>query len=293
MKSKLKIIRTLIAKLTPFSIRRLIHINIIQHLYFSGSFIALLYGRPTVKLITKGYQIENEIYWRGFEGCHEGKSMQVFAEILKIIKPKTIWDIGANSGTYGILAKALLPNANVIFFEPIPKAADMVKENIELNNFEARIFQLALGDYDGQGEIFFHKGEDMATSVTVNRNTIPKGQQSDCLRINVKRADTLINENQLNVPSFIKLDVEGYEYEVLKGFGEKDLSECIFLIEILTDDLAKKLNTIFLNTKYDFYNIDDRKKTNRKTEFLEKSDFYNYLIIPKKISLLHTFEFKL
>ena len=133
----------------------------------------------------------------------------------------------------------------------------------------------------------------MATSVTVNKNTIPKDQLSDCLRINVRRADSLIIENQLTIPSFIKIDVEGYEYEVLKGFGENDISDCIFLIEILTDDLAKKLNTIFLNTKYDFYNIDDKRKSNRKTEFLEKSDFYNYLIIPKETSLQYNFELKL
>lgn len=285
MNTKFTKIRSIIAKLTPFFIRRLLPIKVIQHLYFSGPFIALLYEKPIVQFIAKGYQIENEIYWRGIERCHEGKSMQLFAGILQAIKPKVIWDIGANSGTYGILAKSLLPSANVYFFEPIPKAAEMVRENIALNNFEATIFQLALGDYDGKGEIFFPKGHDMATSVTVNRNTVSKDQPSDSMKIEVKRADSLINDNELSIPSFIKMDVEGYEYEVLKGFGEMDFNSCIFLIEILTYDLAEKLNTIFLQKKYDFYNINDQKMSIRKTELLEKSDFYNYLIIPKDISL--------
>lgn len=78
--------------------------------------------------------------------------MQIFAEILEVIKPRVIWDIGANSGTYGILAKALAKEAEVYFFEPIPKAVEMINENLQINNFEADVFQLALGDYDGRGK---------------------------------------------------------------------------------------------------------------------------------------------
>ena len=284
MNLALKKIRSVIAKSIPFSIRRLLPINIIQHLYFSGSFTAFLYGKPVVKFISKGYQIENEIYWRGIEGCHEGRSMQVFSEILSIIKPQVIWDIGANSGTYGVLAKALNKNSQVFFFEPIPKAAEMVRENLFLNGFDAKVFQVALGDYDGDGQIYFGKGEDFATSVTVNKNTLENDQLSVSLSILVRRADSLMKQYSIPFPNLVKLDVETYEFEVLNGFGIKDFEECIFLIEILSDDLATKVSSFFSKSEYDYYNIDDKNMSVRKTQNLEKSDFYNYLICPKSLS---------
>ena len=282
-------IRSVIAKATPYFIRRHIPLKISQHLYFSGVISARLNGKPVVKLVNKGYQIENEIYWRGFDGCHEKKSMQIFAEILRVIKPKIVWDIGANSGTYGILAIALIPEAKVCFFEPIPKAIEMINKNLLLNNFNAEVFQLALGDYDGEGKIYFSKGTDFATSVTVNKNMLGNGLEGDRMEISVMRADTLMEKFFLPMPDLVKLDVETYEFEVLKGFGRTPFEDCIFLVEILSDEMAHKLEPFFPASKYDFYNIDDANCTVKMTSSLGKSDFYNYLICPKILSPLLNF----
>lgn len=286
---KLELIRLIIAKATPFFIRKSVPLKISRHLYFSGIFTARLYGKNTVKLVSQGHQIENEIYWRGFESCHEGKSMQIFAEILNKLKPKVVWDIGANSGTYGILAKALNADSKVYFFEPIPKAVEMIVENRKLNNFNVEVFQLALGDYNGKGKIYFGKGTDFATSVTVNKNLLGDGLAVDSMEISVMRAETLMEKFALPMPELVKLDVETYEFEVLKGFGTTPFNDCIFLIEILSNELAEKLISFFPNEKYDFYNINDALSNVRKTESLEKSDFYNYLICPKKLSAQFSF----
>ena len=282
-------IRAVIAKATPFFIRQKVPLRIVQHLYFSGIFTARLYGKPVVKLVNKGYQIENEIYWRGFEGNLEKKSIQIFAEILNVIQPRVVWDIGANSGTYGILTKAMIPEVNVCFFEPIPKAIGMINENLQLNNFEAKVFQLALGDYDGEGQIYFRSGTDFDYGVTVNKNLIENGLEADSMEISIARADTLIEKFALPMPDLVKLDVETYEFEVLKGFGSTLFKDCIFLVEILSDELAHKLEPFFPSEKYDFYNINDTMSSVRKTKTLEKSDLYNYLICPKKLSSLFSF----
>jgi FkbM family methyltransferase len=273
-------IRKLVAVVLPFWIRKKIPLKILQHLYFRGVFEARLYGKKQVKLLHPGHQIENEIYWRGFDGCHEKKSMQIFASIVQNLAPKVVWDIGANSGTYGVLTKALQPDCEVIFFEPIPKAIDLIRSNLELNNFTAKAFEIALGDYDGEGEIFFEKGHDFATSVTVNKNTLADSVKSEPMKILVRRIDTLIKEQGLNPPELVKLDVETFEYEVLKGWGTEFPVNAIFLIEILREDLAFKLEVFFPVDRYEFWNIDDRKKSMSKMAKLEKSDFYNVLIVP-------------
>ena len=278
------LIRTLVARSIPFQIRRKIPFRIVRHLYFKGVFEARIHGERIVKLLHVGHQIENEIYWRGFDGCHEAKSMQVFAIIVEKFKPQVVWDIGANSGTYGILAKALQPECEVVFFEPIPKAVGLLRENLYLNGFEAKVFDLAVGDFDGLGEIFFRQEEDFAFSVTVNQNTVPKEFQSKAVKIQVRRLDTLITENELPPPDFVKLDVETYEYEVLKGWGHQFPQTTIFLIEILRDDLANKLIEFFPAEKFQFWNINDQKMSMRKVETLSKSDFYNFLVVPNNMS---------
>jgi len=277
-------IRKLVAGVFPYWIRKIIPLRISQHLYFKGVFTARFYGKKTVKLLHVGNQIENEIYWRGFEGCHEKKSMQIFASIIQNLAPKVVWDIGANSGTYGMLAKALKPDCDVVFFEPIPKATAIIEKNLSTNNFEAKIFEIALGDFDGVGEIFFEKGHDFATSVTVNKNTVPKGTKSDSMKIQVRRLDSITAELGLTQPDLVKLDVETYEYEVLTGWGTQFPDEAIFLIEVLQADLAAKLTEFFPESRYLFWNIDDSNSTMRQVTKLGKSDFYNFLVVPKILS---------
>jgi FkbM family methyltransferase len=273
-------IRKLVARALPFQIRKRIPLRIAQHLYFNGVFEARMKGKKLVKLLHAGHQIENEIYWRGFDGCHEKKSMQIFASIVENLNPKVVWDIGANSGTYGVLTKALQPGCEVIFFEPIPKAVEIIKENLKLNGLKAQVFEIAVGDFDGGGEIFFKQGHDFETSVTVNKNTLPEGTISELMKIQVRRLDSLIAEQELSTPDLVKLDVESYEYEVLKGWGSKFPTDTIFLIEVLSDDLARKLMEFFPVNNYRFWNIDDQRSSARSVVNLGKSDFYNFLIIP-------------
>jgi FkbM family methyltransferase len=279
------LIRKTIARSTPFFIRKRIPIKISKHLYFSGQFKARLYGEKVATLISTGNQIENEIYWKGFEGCHEGLSTQIWASIIVQTKPRTVWDIGANSGTYGILAKSIFPECEVSFFEPIPKAVKMIKENLVLNRIDASVFQLALGDYDGEGEIYFADGVDFAYSVTVNKDTTLNQTKSNIMHIKVARAESIAIAHKKPFPDLIKLDVETFEPEVLQGFGSRFPSHAIFLIEVLSDAIAVKLSKFFPSDRYDFYNIDDAGNNFRKTPNLERSDLYNYLVVPKTITI--------
>ena len=277
-------VRMVIAKVIPYWIRRKIPLQIAPHMYFTGTFDARLFGKKIVKLLHTGYQIENEIYWRGFDGCLEKKSMQIFARIVQHAHPKVVWDIGANSGTYGILTKALQSDCEVVFIEPIPKAVELLRQNLKINNFTAKVFEIAVGDFDGSGEIYFEEGEDFAYSVTVNQNNVQNQEKSTVREIQVRRIDSLIKQYDLSQPDLIKLDVETYEYEVLLGWGSLFPKSAIWLIEILNDSLALKLKEFFPETEYHFWNIDDQESTMRRVDKLGKSDFYNYLIIPKSIS---------
>lgn len=279
----LPLLRRVIAKNTPYFVRKRTPLSISKHLYFSGRFQARLYDQKIVNLISTGNQIENEIFWKGFDGCHEGLSTRIWVSLIQETKPKNVWDIGANSGTYGILAKSVFPECEVSFFEPIPKAVKMIEQNLHLNHMPADVFELALGDYDGEGNIFFAEGADFATSVTVNLNTTLDHSRSTSMRVKVSRAESILGEHKKPLPDLIKLDVETFEPEVLEGFGGLFPKDSIFLIEVLNESNAERLGGFFPESKYNFFNIDDHKGTFRRIPKLEKSDFYNILILPKSI----------
>ena len=81
------------------------------------------------------------------------------------------------------------------------------------------------------------------------------------------------------------MDVETFEPEVLEGFRDLDLSGTTFLIEILSDVIAKKVERILPPKDFFYFNIDDSLDTCLFQENLTKSDFYNFLILPKKLNL--------
>lgn len=217
--------------------------------------------------------------------------MEIFADFCRTISPREIFDIGANTGVYGLIAKAILPKANVSFFEPIPKALEMIEKNLSINNFSGDIFKIALSDFDGKGSFFLPSGQDMAYSVTLNAfadeaidGVHDQTRDYNELFAKVSRVDTLIDAAKCDIPDLVKLDVETHEPEVLRGFGKYLSSSTSFLIEVLTDRKAAEINAILDGLGYDFWNIDDRKGTVRKTADIEKSDFFNYFVCRPEIS---------
>jgi len=280
---RFKALRKIIARSCPFFLRKHLPNQLTKHLHFEGIFEARLFGKKITKLVSLGHEIENEIYWNGFENSLEGKSYQLWAELIETYKPSIIWDIGANSGTYGLLAKGISPQSRICFFEPLPNAIIHICENLRVNGYDEKVFGFALGDYDGNGRIYLPLGNNFPTSVTVNRNTTRRGQEFDVLDIEVHRIDSLVRQGILEAPQLVKMDVETFEPEVLSGFGSLFPYDCIYLIEILESEIAIRLEEFFSPQRYVFYNVNDREKTFRQTSNLSKSDHLNYMIIPQSI----------
>ncbi|WP_282147596.1 FkbM family methyltransferase [Algibacter lectus] len=115
-------------------------------------------------------------------------------------------DVGANLGHYTLLASGIC-QSKTIAIEPIVTTLIKLKNNIVLNNLEKKVSVLAMGVGDAKETLNF------TTNNTV-MNTVSLTENSNTVKIEVDTLDSIL-ENQ--APSFIKIDVEGYEYKVLKG----------------------------------------------------------------------------
>ena len=137
-------------------------------------------------------------------GLHEFVEM---AFLLHLLQPGDLFlDIGANVGSYTILASKVC-GAQSIAFEPDPAAARSLRHNISLNAVEdrVRVEQVALGACSG--EIAFTVGLD-----TMNHVATAKDEKSQT--VVVKRLDDISGTGSAVLA---KLDVEGFEDEVIKG----------------------------------------------------------------------------
>lgn len=161
-------------------------------------------------------------------GLHEFFDMMV---LLHLLRPGDLFlDIGANVGTYSVLASGVC-GAETYAFEPDPDTICHLKRNIAINNLDGlvEIHNCALGRT--AGEIAFTVGRD-----TENKVAIEGDEKTRMVRM--ERLDD-IHCNQS--PIMMKVDVEGAELEVLSGAGKalEDSFLRVIELETVTADISR------------------------------------------------------
>lgn len=138
-------------------------------------------------------------------GLAEYEDMSFVRDVLK--DGDLFVDVGANIGAYSIIA--LGGGANVIAIEPIPETYSRLRQNIALNGFNDKIESFNIGVGAQKGDLRFSVDMD-----TVNHVLEEKEVYSNSLSISVRRLDDILQDRK---PLVIKIDVEGFENEVIKG----------------------------------------------------------------------------
>jgi FkbM family methyltransferase len=150
-------------------------------------------------------------------GEYEPALTAVFTKLVRA--GDTCFDVGASFGFYTCLFA--LRGARVYAFEPLPPSFALNQDAVQLNGCGANIkaFNAGLGERPGSIRIytFKHLSLGHASSSDLGRlDAVPH----EC---RITTIDEVCEQEAVNHISFIKMDVEGYEYEVLKG-GQTMLS---------------------------------------------------------------------
>lgn len=125
----------------------------------------------------------------------------------------TFIDIGVNCGLYLVpITKHLGPQGRSIGYEPNPKMFERARTNISLNGLDARVRleRSAVSDTDGKMALYIHPtnfGES-----TLAKNVIDQTVSVDVHTVDLRR---VLADNSLARPVVMKIDIEGYEPEVL------------------------------------------------------------------------------
>jgi FkbM family methyltransferase len=169
--------------------------------------------------------------------------------LAELARPNSIAiDIGANVGLHTVmLARAVGAGGRVWAIEPLPSNIDRLKKNIALNRLEnVTIIEVALGSSEYQGEIMEPEDGAFASFVSV-----PGSQSFSRRKVPVRKLDSLIDPEIVKDISVVKLDVEGFEIEVLKGANKllRVFSPSI-LVEANTKEMAAKLSQWMSRNSY-------------------------------------------
>lgn len=195
------------------------------------------------------------------------------------------WDIGANIGLYSIYAASKFERIKVVSFEPSTSNLRILTRNININNLQDKVIvnQLALSDFNtnkfqNMNESNFLEG---AALHSFDKKLDFEGkllQEKNSYKIIGLSIDENINFFNLDIPNFIKIDVDGLEHLILKGGGKTlenvELKEIFVEINDNYLDQYHKIHKIMELKKFKFIQKKQANTENLPTEF---KNSYNYL----------------
>jgi FkbM family methyltransferase len=149
------------------------------------------------------------------------------AFVLHVLRgDNTFVDVGANVGAYSLLAGGAV-GASVIAFEPVPATVARLREQVVINRLGSRgeLFNAGVGS--APGELHFTNNQD-----TINR-VVLSGAGPNTSRVAVTTLDEALSPVIAGGGRYVlKVDVEGFEYQVLAG-AERTLAASGFLALVI------------------------------------------------------------
>ncbi len=127
---------------------------------------------------------------------------------------KTIFDVGANVGQSALNYISKYPSAVIYCFEPIKESYDQLLKNVDNKN-QVLCFNLAFGDFSRKGNMISNGTSTMNRLVHEEIESFGDTQKIES--VNISTVDEFCNANEINNISYLKIDTEGGDLNVLKG----------------------------------------------------------------------------
>lgn len=205
-------------------------------------FIKTLYGYAMKIDPTKDNGIERSLY---YTGTYEKGSLDLIQKVLK--EGDVFIDVGANIGMMTVFASGVVgQTGKVIAFEPNPITREILNENIQKNNLSnITVSEYAIGA-NSEDAVIYDRWDANRGCATL----IKPDFETDSYDIKVTTLSSFLDIGVF--PDMIKIDVEGYELEVLKGV--LDLMESANAPMLMVEYSDMRVNKVDDNT-FEIYDL--------------------------------------
>ena len=194
-----------------------------------------------IRIITSlSDHIESQVFWQGFQEADEG----VIVLLKRQLPVNGVFiDIGANIGTFTLVAARRALLGQVHAFEPSAHHFARLARNVELNHFDNVVLnRKGLYDQPGEAILFLpsQAGEmnNSGAASLYTCGTEGAGQVSEA--VSLVRLDDYIRDRSIERVDIIKIDIEGAEIKALEGARETIMRfRPLVFMELDLDNLAR------------------------------------------------------
>ncbi len=160
-------------------------------------------------------------------------------ELQKRLRPgMVVVDIGANIGYYALIeARVVGQKGKVYAIEPIAENVTLLNKNIGANAYgNIEVFEKAIGDKSCEKEIFLSNKSNLSTFCN-NKALDMTGEKR---KVKVLTLDQFLKGKKS--PQLVRMDIEGYEFEILQGMEQtmKSSKDLQMFIEVHAEFLGKE-----------------------------------------------------
>ncbi|MGG9964525.1 FkbM family methyltransferase [Ferruginibacter sp. SUN106] len=143
-----------------------------------------------------------------------------------------IFDVGANVGNYSVMLIEKGATAPVYAFEPHPATFAILQKSAEKNKFHA--VEMGLSASPMKAKIYDSAESDGSEHASIFRNVIEKIHEYTVKETDIELTsiDVFVKDNNISNISFLKIDTEGNELNVLKGATGCIANNMIDIIQI-------------------------------------------------------------
>ena len=197
------------------------------------------------------------------------------------------WDIGANIGLYSIYSVLRNENVSTISFEPSTSNLRVLSRNISINNLENKIKILSAPLSNKENQFLTMNEGDFIEGGALNtfgENYDFAGELFDSkmkYKILGTTIKNLLDNSILEIPNYIKIDVDGIEHLILEGAGEylKDKRIKSLSIEI-NEDFKEQYNKVIEIMDQNEFKLLHKKHNDEMFNNSKKfSKVFNYVFI--------------
>jgi FkbM family methyltransferase len=141
------------------------------------------------------------------------------AALMKTIHPATVCDVGANKGQFSLLARIMWPECRVVAFEPLSRPARKFRA-LFAGDDRVKLHQVAIAVSAGKGMMHVSAREDSSSLLPISvRQTqfAPGTEEVGTEAVELVPLSDAVGADEIAAPALLKVDVQGYEADVLKG----------------------------------------------------------------------------
>lgn len=146
-----------------------------------------------------------------------GTERKILRRLRRDVRPDDVFlDVGSNLGVFSVFVGDVIESGHVIAVEPVPSTAEKLGRNLDMNGVDATVANVAFSATNGTVSLTVPDAHGSSAIETAGDGA----SRNPEVAVESVRGDDYLDRRGLSMPTVLKIDVEGYEYSVLRGLQE-------------------------------------------------------------------------